>query len=291
MSFKEQIQHLQLVQDKVICNRLQKYVDVELTEQEIDDVLYAAKKEKFYKLEQIQKKQQYEEMMDELKRPYSAKELQTFVLKRARKEIFDENHQIVWTDETKMIFEALCYYFTNDIGFESLHERFKTIGHGWKLKKGLLLMGNVGTGKTKIMEMFTRNKRQSYIIKSCTDIASQYASAGSKVKETTAVDVLNMYSGVAPCYNTPVYFLQKELGYCFDDLGTESVKKNFGNQLNVMEDILQNRYKNTMLPYHFTHITTNLTADEIEQTYGFRVRDRMREMFNVIEFTGTSLRK
>jgi DNA replication protein DnaC len=30
------------------------------------------------------------------------------------------------------------------------------------------------------------------------------------------------------------------------------------------------------------HITTNLSASEIENAYGSRVRSRMREMFNLI---------
>lgn len=37
-----------------------------------------------------------------------------------------------------------------------------------------------------------------------------------------------------------------------------------------------------------THATTNLSASELEDYYGNRVRSRMREMFNLIAFDGTA---
>jgi DNA replication protein DnaC len=33
-----------------------------------------------------------------------------------------------------------------------------------------------------------------------------------------------------------------------------------------------------------THITTNLSASELEEIYGNRIRSRMREMFNLVAF-------
>jgi DNA replication protein DnaC len=33
-----------------------------------------------------------------------------------------------------------------------------------------------------------------------------------------------------------------------------------------------------------THITTNLSASELESIYGNRIRSRMREMFNLVAF-------
>jgi DNA replication protein DnaC len=66
-------------------------------------------------------------------------------------------------------------------------------------------------------------------------------------------------------------------------LGTEANAKHYGHEKNVMAEIILNRYDNN-LPYHCTHITTNLTADEIKAQYGTRVTDRIREMFNIIKF-------
>jgi DNA replication protein DnaC len=58
-----------------------------------------------------------------------------------------------------------------------------------------------------------------------------------------------------------------------------------------MAEILLNRYDNPQTPWHYTHITTNLTAAEIEQYYGTRVKSRMREMFNMITLDGEDRRR
>ena len=72
--------------------------------------------------------------------------------------------------------------------------------------------------------------------------------------------------------------------YCFDDLGTEQQIKHFGNDCNVMVEILITRYEEFISNGSITHITTNLSASEIEKAYGNRVRSRLRQMFNLIAF-------
>ena len=74
----------------------------------------------------------------------------------------------------------------------------------------------------------------------------------------------------------------------FDDLGTERNFKHYGNECNVMAEILLSRYE---LFCHAepslrvtTHITTNLSATELEDYYGNRVRSRLRNMCNLIFF-------
>jgi DNA replication protein DnaC len=37
-----------------------------------------------------------------------------------------------------------------------------------------------------------------------------------------------------------------------------------------------------------THVTTNLSASELEEKYGNRIRSRMREMFNLVAFDKNS---
>ena len=72
--------------------------------------------------------------------------------------------------------------------------------------------------------------------------------------------------------------------YCFDDLGVEQPLKHYGNQCNIMAEILLSRYDLFVHHGMLTHLTTNLSASEIEQAYGNRVRSRMREMFNLVAF-------
>jgi chromate transporter len=55
--------------------------------------------------------------------------------------------------------------------------------------------------------------------------------------------------------------------YCFDDLGTENNLKYYGNDCNVMAEILLSRYDLFVSRHMITHITTNLNSTEIEDIY------------------------
>ena len=77
-------------------------------------------------------------------------------------------------------------------------------------------------------------------------------------------------------------------GFCFYDLVAEQQIKHFGNDCNVMAGILISRYEHFIENKSLTHITTNLSASEIENLYGNRLRSRMRNMFNVIAFSTNS---
>ncbi len=72
--------------------------------------------------------------------------------------------------------------------------------------------------------------------------------------------------------------------YCFDDLGTENNLKYFGNECNVMTEILLSRYDLFISKKLQTRITTNLSATGIEKHYGNRVSSRLRELCNLIVF-------
>ena len=51
-----------------------------------------------------------------------------------------------------------------------------------------------------------------------------------------------------------------------------------------MGEILLSRYEMFVNKGMLTHITTNLSAYELESAYGSRMRSRMRAMFNLIAF-------
>src|SRR5690606_17309542 len=72
--------------------------------------------------------------------------------------------------------------------------------------------------------------------------------------------------------------------FCFDDLGVEPMGRHYGQDCNVMGEILLSRYDLFLKSKLKTHATTNLNAAELEERYGNRVRSRMREMFNLIAF-------
>lgn len=71
---------------------------------------------------------------------------------------------------------------------------------------------------------------------------------------------------------------------CLDDLGVETNIKHFGNECNMIGEILLHRYDLFVNQGIVTHATTNLNADELEDIYGKRVRSRLRSMFNLVSF-------
>lgn len=146
------------------------------------------------------------------------------------------------------------------------------------LSKGILLSGPIGCGKTSIMHLIRPFSGQAsdYKIKTCREIAFEFAKHGYEVLEP---------------YTKRSNNLSRLYGYCFDDLGAEQQIKHFGNDCNVMAEILISRYEEFIDNKSITHITTNLSASEIEKNYGNRLRSRMRNMFNLISFDSNSIDK
>ena len=142
--------------------------------------------------------------------------------------------------------------------------------------KGILLSGPIGCGKTSLMHLIKPFCASDYKIKTCREISFEFAKNGYE-----AINIFTQKQN----------FQSKLTGYCFDDLGTEQQIKHFGNDCNVMAEILISRYEHFVENKSVTHITTNLSATEIEKVYGNRLRSRMRSMFNLITFSPSSADK
>jgi DNA replication protein DnaC len=146
------------------------------------------------------------------------------------------------------------------------------------LNKGILLSGPIGCGKTSIMHLvrpFTSHLSE-YKIKTCRELSFEFAKNGFEAINSYILKQENQ---------------SKLTGYCFDDLGAEQQIKHFGNDCNVMAEVLISRYEQFVENKSVTHITTNLSATEIEKSYGNRLRSRMRQMFNLISFSSNSIDK
>lgn len=180
------------------------------------------------------------------------------------------------SNNEKLIIE-LAKYFTNDESFNK---------GDYSLKKGIMLMGPVGTGKSWIMSFFQKNKKRCFTLKSCRDLADDYI----VYKEET----VSMYSSpLQKPLHDPSIFFQTEIGYCYDDLGTEmDIKNSFGNKKDVIADVLYAIYdKYVKKDFTKFHVTTNLNAEGLEQRYGSRIYSRLSEMFNVFVYDGKDRRK
>lgn len=166
------------------------------------------------------------------------------------------------------IIHLLCYYFSND-------ERFEASDEHYSLRKGLFISGNIGCGKTYLMKLLQENLKQYYRLVSCREIADKFAQDGD--------EALEKYASIREYWDKTTWKKCRSIyPYCFDDLGTESDKKYYGNDVNVMLDVLLRRYEKG--DFTLTHITTNLSADELKARYGNRLTSRFKEMFNFINF-------
>lgn len=134
-----------------------------------------------------------------------------------------------------------------------------------------MLSGPIGCGKTSLMFLLRHfmPQQNQFTVKSCRDISFEFIKEG--------YITIQKYSHLSFKNHEPIV-------YCFDDLGTENNLKFYGNECNIMAEILLSRYDLFINRKLITHITTNLSASEIEASYGNRLRSRMREQFNLISF-------
>jgi len=166
-------------------------------------------------------------------------------------------------DDYEIIYKLLVYVLNDTAEAEKLNLSFR---------KGILLSGPVGCGKTSLMNIikYVHSPDTRFIVKSCRDISFEFIQDG--------YSVINRYSKQSFKKDYPQT-------YCFDDLGTENNLKFYGNECNIMAEILLSRYDLFISRQMLTHITTNLNSSEIEEIYGQRVRSRLREQFNLIAFS------
>lgn len=240
----------------------------------IEKAIFQAKKEKLENLELAERKKEYWQKCTNPGYPklLSAKELRDkLVMTKTPAGKF-----FVIDKENQAQVNALCMYFSGD---SRLPE------YGMSYDKGILLMGGLGVGKTHLMSFFFQNQMASYVMVKCGDVENKWLHARPEDP-----DVISYYSNPIPSSINGNPYHHQELGICFDDLGRETIpSKRFGEEKNVMAEILMNRYDRKH-PYGFTHVTTNLNGEKIKELYGDRVLDRMNEMFNVITFEGKSRR-
>ncbi|GMN11572.1 ATPase [Croceitalea sp. MTPC9] len=168
--------------------------------------------------------------------------------------LFGKNFKIYREDRD--ILYKLCLY--------SIQDRKACKEFGIDIDKGILLSGPVGCGKTSLIKLLKHlvPHRKPYEVVPTRNIVFGFNHIGYKTIED---------------YGNTQFF-------CFDDLGVEPIGRHYGQDCNVIGEILLSRYDLFTERKIKTHATTNLNAAELEERYGSRVRSRMRQLFNLVAF-------
>lgn len=128
--------------------------------------------------------------------------------------------------------------------------------------RGLLMLGKCGLGKTligkHILPLLLRTECGKYV---------------------NIVNAEEMKKSIDKLLELKIVYI--------DDLGTESISKNFGNVRNTFCELVDAAEQQGKLLL----VSTNLTTKEISEKYGERTLDRLRAITKFVPFVGQSMRR
>lgn len=193
-----------------------------------------------------------------------------------------QHRRIILDERNKNILRFLLFYFNNSPRIEEVFP-----GKGYKLDKAIMLVGDVGVGKTIIMQIFSE-----YLKRTENPNAFYNVSVTQMVNYYTIHNNLDRYT-----YNemdNPHLFEGSPVNLCLNDIGLQNGKKFYGTDVSVLTDDFLHARNEIWWQYgKKAHLTTNLSTDELKQNYsddfGGRLIDRFKA-YNIIYMTGESRR-
>lgn len=211
-----------------------------------------------------QKSQREKERLEEAKKALELKQLWTAkamysLMKWSSKSLFGK--ELIVNQYNKKLITALCFFVSED-------ERFET-ELGYNRRKGLLIRGVSGLGKTHLVRCIEQNELNPIKIISMIEVADEVKAEGEYK--------INLG-------NNKIIYL--------DDVGTEEATVNhYGTKINFFKNFIETVYlRNVDKGFGKLIISTNNSFSEIEEKYGFRVRSRIKDMFNIIDVAGEDMR-
>lgn len=150
-----------------------------------------------------------------------------------------------------------------------------------KGKSGLLLYGDIGTGKTTALKALCRVINAACVAEGDKDRLND---CGSEVIVIVrAKDIVNAWQNDLDRYKR---MLHTEL-LAIDELGVEVIDvKTYGNSSEPIIDLLSTRYDRQKV----TAVSSNLDLKQVSERYGMRMADRFNEMFHKVAYIGPSYR-
>jgi energy-coupling factor transporter ATP-binding protein EcfA2 len=171
-------------------------------------------------------------------------------------------------------YKSVFKYEINDP--TALNEIIQVIEEG---RKGFILLGEVGCGKTFLVKMLQKITlpAKRFRIVNTVDVVTNFKADGE--------DSLSKYFGHK---------------MFFDDLGFEQKGVHFGDKVDVIDYLSYKRYEEfsttneqeegKIFKPTLTYFASNLSLSQIEERYDTRTIDRMKGMCKVIKLNGSSKR-
>lgn len=181
------------------------------------------------------------------------------LMKITSKEVFKKEFSL--DTENQNLVKAVCFFLSEDPRFET--------ELGYSFRKGLWLRGISGLGKTYIFQCAADNGLNPVLIQSMIEISESIRANGEYT---------------IPMKNEKVLYL--------DDVGSEEATVNhYGTKINFLKNFIEQTYlMNQHRGFGKLVVSTNNSFTQIEEKYGFRVRSRIKDMFNVIDVSGRDRR-
>jgi len=243
--------------ENVFGRKVREY-DASLIEYDRDELIQEANERKHHRIEMERIRQEAEEQRIKAKNDFndywSYQRMYNLLLWESNNMGFE----FEYCDDNKIAVQALCFLLSDS-------ERFET-DLGFDPKKGIILRGKYGVGKTHMVRCLSKNDRNPIHMMSMIEVKEKVANDG------------HHYMG------SPKSFIY------LDDVGSEDLPlMHYGTKINWFKDFIEKRY---FMNEGFNKIilSTNLSIKELTEKYGERVTDRIAEMFNIIDVKGTSRR-
>lgn len=257
------IQHLQFARG-ALWNEIDA-LDVELTAEEKEDALNAEKR--------LIEARHYFAGIREQNRTKTRLEREALVAewtyarfyKMMQDESWKRGVKLVFNDQTKNLIKAVCFRLSEDPRYES--------EMGLSFSKGLMIRGTVGLGKSYTIQLVADNPVCPVQFVTMHEITRSIMDTGQ-------------FTGLKFASFRYVYL---------DDVGSEYAKtekiKYFGTEVNWFATWFEEFYARSKDHISRVIISTNDSFDDLERKYGFRVRDRLAETFDVLDVYGESMRR
>lgn len=153
--------------------------------------------------------------------------------------------------------------------------------HSGKGKKGICVIGGIGVGKSAMMKVMQRLFRGSK----------------SRFRWVSAYELKDLSEMLTIHQIKEMYGYELKSDLYIDDIGVSIDVKRYGNTVNIITELLMERYDLFVESGIKTHLSSNLPSDTltmgtptIKSVYGVRVYDRIKEMCEFLVFKGKSQR-